>query len=61
MIPAVDLVTETDQAVEKVISASLREKYPSFEFMGEVCALSLHRTPLISTFELVPPIGILGA
>ena len=30
-----DLVTETDQAVEKIISTSLREKYPDFAFMGE--------------------------
>ncbi|KAF9740319.1 inositol monophosphatase [Paraphaeosphaeria minitans] len=32
---SVDLVTETDQAVEKIISTSLRERYPSFSFMGE--------------------------
>lgn len=32
---AVDLVTETDQAVEKLISSALHEKYPSFSFMGE--------------------------
>ena len=32
---AVDLVTETDQAVEKLISTSLAEKYPTFSFMGE--------------------------
>lgn len=32
---AVDLVTETDQAVEKVVSTKLREKYPDFKFMGE--------------------------
>ena len=32
---SVDLVTETDQAVEKLISTSLREKYPDFSFMGE--------------------------
>ncbi|KAF2016129.1 inositol monophosphatase [Aaosphaeria arxii CBS 175.79] len=30
-----DLVTETDQAVEKLVSTSLREKYPDFAFMGE--------------------------
>ncbi|KAI6986036.1 inositol monophosphatase [Hortaea werneckii] len=30
-----DLVTETDQAVEKMVSSSLKEKYPEFEFMGE--------------------------
>lgn len=32
---SVDLVTETDQAVEKMISTTLQEKYPSFEFVGE--------------------------
>jgi len=32
---SVDLVTETDQAVEKLISTSLRDKYPDFSFMGE--------------------------
>ncbi|KAI9661159.1 MAG: hypothetical protein M1821_009486 [Bathelium mastoideum] len=32
---SVDLVTETDQAVEKMVSTSLRERYPSFSFMGE--------------------------
>ncbi|KAI6901204.1 inositol monophosphatase [Hortaea werneckii] len=30
-----DLVTETDQAVERMVSSSLKEKYPEFEFMGE--------------------------
>ncbi|KAK4570532.1 hypothetical protein LTR86_002612 [Recurvomyces mirabilis] len=30
-----DLVTETDQAVERMVSTSLKEKYPDFEFMGE--------------------------
>ncbi|KAF2748002.1 inositol monophosphatase [Sporormia fimetaria CBS 119925] len=32
---SVDLVTETDRAVEKLVSTSLREKYPDFDFMGE--------------------------
>ncbi|KAF2645053.1 inositol monophosphatase [Massarina eburnea CBS 473.64] len=32
---SVDLVTETDQAVEKLISTALSTKYPSFSFMGE--------------------------
>ncbi|KAF2444708.1 inositol monophosphatase [Karstenula rhodostoma CBS 690.94] len=32
---SVDLVTETDQAVEKILSTSLHEKYPTFSFMGE--------------------------
>ncbi|KAK4902757.1 hypothetical protein LTR27_000696 [Elasticomyces elasticus] len=30
-----DLVSETDQAVEKMVSTSLKEKYPDFDFMGE--------------------------
>ncbi|CAI4212586.1 unnamed protein product [Parascedosporium putredinis] len=32
---AVDLVTETDKAVEEYISAALRETFPTFSFMGE--------------------------
>lgn len=34
-VPAADIVTETDQAVEKMVSATLQEKYPDFSFMGE--------------------------
>ncbi|KAI9681423.1 MAG: hypothetical protein M1817_002707 [Caeruleum heppii] len=30
-----DLVTETDQAVEKMVSTSLKTKYPDYKFMGE--------------------------
>ena len=30
-----DLVTETDQAVEKMISSTLMVKYPTFKFLGE--------------------------
>ncbi|KAK7519135.1 uncharacterized protein IWZ02DRAFT_449574 [Phyllosticta citriasiana] len=30
-----DLVTETDQAVEKMVSMTLKDKYPDFSFMGE--------------------------
>lgn len=30
-----DLVTETDAAVEKLVGEKLAEKYPNFEFMGE--------------------------
>ncbi|MCJ1308823.1 hypothetical protein MMC25_002478 [Agyrium rufum] len=30
-----DLVTQTDQAVETMVSTSLKEKYPSYEFLGE--------------------------
>ncbi|SPN98608.1 related to quinic acid utilisation protein QUTG (inositol-1(or 4)-monophosphatase) [Cephalotrichum gorgonifer] len=32
---SVDIVTETDKAVEEMISTSLREAYPTFSFMGE--------------------------
>lgn len=30
-----DLVTETDQAVEKMVGTKLRERFPEFAFMGE--------------------------
>ncbi|PSK43986.1 Inositol monophosphatase 2 [Elsinoe australis] len=30
-----DLVTETDQAIEKMVSTSLKDKFPSYQFMGE--------------------------
>ncbi|KAF2761314.1 inositol monophosphatase [Pseudovirgaria hyperparasitica] len=30
-----DLVTETDQAVEKMVSTTLKQHYPDFAFMGE--------------------------
>ncbi|EFX06032.1 inositol monophosphatase [Grosmannia clavigera kw1407] len=32
---SVDLVTEADQAVERLVSTKLREKYPDFDFVGE--------------------------
>jgi len=32
---SVDLVTETDRAVETMISTKLRQQYPSYAFMGE--------------------------
>jgi len=31
----IDLVTETDQAVEKMVSESLRDKFPHHKFIGE--------------------------
>ncbi|KAF2007151.1 inositol monophosphatase [Amniculicola lignicola CBS 123094] len=34
-VNSVDLVTETDRVVETLVSTSLRQKYPSFAFMGE--------------------------
>lgn len=30
-----DLVTETDEEVEKLVSKTLRDRYPNFQFMGE--------------------------
>ncbi|MCJ1410028.1 hypothetical protein MMC19_004113 [Ptychographa xylographoides] len=30
-----DLVTETDQAVEVMVSSALKSRYPSYEFLGE--------------------------
>ncbi|MCJ1236954.1 hypothetical protein MMC14_004938 [Varicellaria rhodocarpa] len=30
-----DLVTETDQTVEKMVSATLKSKFPTYEFLGE--------------------------
>jgi myo-inositol-1(or 4)-monophosphatase len=35
LLIAVDLVTQTDQAVEALVSTTLRSKYPEIEFMGE--------------------------
>jgi hypothetical protein len=49
IIIAVDLVTETDRAVETLISTSLREKYPNFEFMGEV-HLPYLLTPILQQY-----------
>lgn len=34
-MPAADLVTETDQAVEKMVSTRLMSSYPNFSFIGE--------------------------
>jgi myo-inositol-1(or 4)-monophosphatase len=33
--PAVDIVTEADQAVEKMVSTRLASSFPSVSFMGE--------------------------
>jgi myo-inositol-1(or 4)-monophosphatase len=33
--PAVDIVTETDQGVEKMVSTRLSSAFPSISFMGE--------------------------
>lgn len=40
---SVDLVTETDQAVEKMVSMTLKEQYPDFE-----CALYSNQTEMFS-------------
>lgn len=34
-LPAVDIVTEVDQAVEKMVSTKLSAAYPDISFMGE--------------------------
>lgn len=34
-VPASDLVTETDRAVETMVSTRLQKSYPSFSFIGE--------------------------
>ncbi|XP_076112936.1 inositol monophosphatase 1-like isoform X2 [Mytilus galloprovincialis] len=39
-----DLVTETDQAVEKQIIYSLKEKYPTHKFIGEESVAGGHKT-----------------
>lgn len=40
-----DLVTETDQAVEKMVSARLREAYPDFEYVSIFRYLFSHLSP----------------
>ncbi|KAI9750624.1 MAG: hypothetical protein M4579_006393 [Chaenotheca gracillima] len=49
-----DLVTETDQAVEKMVSTSLREKYPDFLFMGEETYQPGDRLTRTPTFVVDP-------
>ncbi|KAJ4305299.1 hypothetical protein N0V90_000830 [Kalmusia sp. IMI 367209] len=51
---SVDLVTETDQAVEKIISTSLKEKYPTFAFMGEETYKPGDKLSAAPTFILDP-------
>ncbi|KAI7623942.1 hypothetical protein KC346_g2459, partial [Hortaea werneckii] len=47
-----DLVTETDQAVEKMVSSSLKEKYPEFESNLD----SLTPSPTYPAHSIVDPI-----
>ncbi|XP_066288605.1 inositol monophosphatase 1-like isoform X2 [Branchiostoma lanceolatum] len=43
---AVDLVTETDQKVEKMIISTLREKFPTHSFIGEESAAAGEKVEL---------------
>ncbi|KAF2135939.1 uncharacterized protein K452DRAFT_354173 [Aplosporella prunicola CBS 121167] len=49
-----DLVTETDQAVEKMVSTTLKEKYPDFAFMGEETYKPGDRLTAAPTFIVDP-------
>lgn len=61
-----DLVTETDQAVEKMVSSSLKEKYPEFEsviyplFLPFSCSrLSTSTSLLALTLVAFSPWGVI--
>ncbi|EIM83255.1 inositol monophosphatase [Stereum hirsutum FP-91666 SS1] len=43
---SVDLVTEYDVKVEELVKKEIREKYPSFKFVGEETAAAGNRPPL---------------
>ncbi|KAI9845587.1 MAG: hypothetical protein M1837_004684 [Sclerophora amabilis] len=49
-----DLVTETDRAVEKMVSSSLKGKYPDFLFMGEETYAPGDRLTPAPTFVVDP-------
>jgi myo-inositol-1(or 4)-monophosphatase len=53
-LPAADLVTETDRAVELLISTSLRSRYPSILFMGEETYKPGDRLTAAPTFIVDP-------
>ncbi|WWC73709.1 uncharacterized protein I206_107681 [Kwoniella pini CBS 10737] len=58
---SVDLVTETDQAVEEMIKAAVAEKYPSHKFIGEESYAAGDRPPLTDEFTwIVDPIDVLS-
>ncbi|KXL42136.1 MAG: hypothetical protein FE78DRAFT_73606 [Acidomyces sp. 'richmondensis'] len=51
-----DIVTETDRAVEEMVSTRLRERFPDFDFIGEESYQSTHSTGLTDrpTFIIDP-------
>lgn len=51
---SVDIVTETDKAVETLVSTRLREKYPSFAFMGEETYKPGMKITAVPTFIVDP-------
>nr|XP_031857614.1 uncharacterized protein CI109_007009 [Kwoniella shandongensis]KAA5524686.1 hypothetical protein CI109_007009 [Kwoniella shandongensis] len=54
---SVDLVTETDQAVEEMIKSAIAAKYPSHKFIGEESYAAGDRPPLTDNFTwIVDPI-----
>jgi len=51
---AVDLVTETDKAVEKLLFDGLRQKYPNHKFIGEESAAAAANGDEVSEFTNDP-------
>ncbi|KAF2084974.1 inositol monophosphatase [Saccharata proteae CBS 121410] len=49
-----DLVTETDQAVEKMVSTTLKQRYPDYSFMGEETYKPGDRLTAAPTFIVDP-------
>jgi len=49
-ISAADLVTETDKAVEDMVSSTLREKYPDYEYV----ILHASLDPIVSYCTTLP-------
>jgi myo-inositol-1(or 4)-monophosphatase len=52
--PAADLVTETDKSVESFVSSTLRQKYPTYSFIGEETYQPGTRVPTGPTFIVDP-------
>ncbi|ODO08521.1 myo-inositol-1(or 4)-monophosphatase [Cryptococcus wingfieldii CBS 7118] len=56
---SVDLVTETDEAVEKMIKDAVAERYPSHKFIGEESYAAGDRPPLTDDYTwIVDPIDV---
>ncbi|KIY00897.1 uncharacterized protein Z520_03563 [Fonsecaea multimorphosa CBS 102226] len=49
-----DLVTETDKAVEDYISSTLKQKYPTYKFMGEETYVAGNKLGAEPTFVVDP-------